>query len=190
MVLRLMACSPRRRIHLATVIGGLRVVRPGRADFASADLTPATGARTTRFCRPRSAFAKASADKARRNLLRKRKQRRSSARRLIAHRLTPALRLSRTPDAAASTASHHTSVTIAIRPSGGRDGGNYKVDLGEARNGIFLRRGLDGANQIERPRKIRFCAHVIWPAQRPRPEKRGAKAVAGPPSRWRDRRPW
>jgi hypothetical protein len=46
---------------------------PGRADFASADLTPATGARTTRLNRPR--------------------QRRSSARRLIAHGPKPALRL-------------------------------------------------------------------------------------------------
>jgi hypothetical protein len=26
--------------------------KPGRADFASANLTPATGARTTRLCRP------------------------------------------------------------------------------------------------------------------------------------------
>src|SRR5882762_5842872 len=38
---------------------------PGWADETSADLTPATGARTTQFCRPL--------------------QRRSSARRLIAH---------------------------------------------------------------------------------------------------------
>jgi hypothetical protein len=60
---------------------------PGRARQTSADLTPATGARTTRFCRPH--------------------QHRSSARRLIAHEaIRPALRPHRAPDAAASTASH------------------------------------------------------------------------------------
>jgi hypothetical protein len=52
MVLRLMACSPRRRILLVTVIGGLAVSpNPVGLTKTSADLTPATGARTTRFCR-------------------------------------------------------------------------------------------------------------------------------------------
>src|ERR1700686_1210760 len=47
MALRLMPRSPRRRIRLVTVIGGLKgLVAPGWADIASADLTPATGART------------------------------------------------------------------------------------------------------------------------------------------------
>jgi hypothetical protein len=50
---------PRRRIRLVTVIGELMVLRgPGRARNTSADLTPATGARTTRFCRPRLVFAR------------------------------------------------------------------------------------------------------------------------------------
>jgi hypothetical protein len=40
-------CHRRRRIWL---------VEPGWADVTSANLTPATGARTTRFCRTRSAF--------------------------------------------------------------------------------------------------------------------------------------
>jgi hypothetical protein len=66
MALRLMARSPRRRILLVTVIGGLKVLsRPVGPAKTSADLTPATGARTTRFCRTL--------------------QRRSSARRPIAH---------------------------------------------------------------------------------------------------------
>jgi hypothetical protein len=44
--------SPRRRIRLVTVVGELAVLRkPGWAFKTSADLTPATGARTTRFCR-------------------------------------------------------------------------------------------------------------------------------------------
>src|SRR5258708_30401305 len=52
MALRLMARSPRRRIRLVTVIGGLAVLsRPVGLTKTSADLTPATGARTTRFCR-------------------------------------------------------------------------------------------------------------------------------------------
>jgi len=50
-----MPCSPRRRIRLATVAGGLAVLRdPVGSIKTSADLTPATGARTTRFCRPRT----------------------------------------------------------------------------------------------------------------------------------------
>jgi hypothetical protein len=36
-----------------------------------------------------------------------------------------------------------TSVTIAIRPSSGRDGGGYRSDLGQERTGIFLQPGLD-----------------------------------------------
>jgi hypothetical protein len=72
------SCHRRRRI---------RLIKPGRADFTSAGLAPATGARTTRLCRPR--------------------WRRSSARLVIAHRsVEPAPRSPRAPDAAASTASH------------------------------------------------------------------------------------
>src|ERR1700682_2043699 len=60
MVLRLMPCSPRRRIRLVTVIGGLKALsRPVGLTKTSADLTPATGARTTRFCRTQQpVFAK------------------------------------------------------------------------------------------------------------------------------------
>jgi hypothetical protein len=51
--------SPRRRIRLVTVIDGLNgLVRPGWACKTSADLTPATGARTTRLHRTRPVFAK------------------------------------------------------------------------------------------------------------------------------------
>ena len=50
--LRLMPCSPRRRIRLVTVVDGfLRSFKPGRAWMITADLAPATGVRTTRFCR-------------------------------------------------------------------------------------------------------------------------------------------
>ena len=53
----------------------------------------------------------------------------------------PAIR--HTPDAAASTASRPASVTIAIRPSVGRDGEGYRSDLGKAGTKIFLQTGLD-----------------------------------------------
>jgi hypothetical protein len=59
MALRLMPRSPRRRIRLVTVIGGLTVLQdPVGPAKTSADLTPATGARTTRFCRTRPVLAK------------------------------------------------------------------------------------------------------------------------------------
>ena len=38
----------------------IKADQPGRADFASVDLAPATGVRTTRFCRPRPPFEKAA----------------------------------------------------------------------------------------------------------------------------------
>jgi hypothetical protein len=69
---------------------------PGWVDIASANLTPATGARTTRFCRTH--------------------QRRSSCALVDRSRETrPATPLR--ADAAASTASPPAFVTIAIRPS-------------------------------------------------------------------------
>src|SRR3954462_8661390 len=43
----------------------------------------------------------------------------------------------------ASIASRPAFVTIAIRPSVGRDGAGYRFDLGKAGRGIFLRKGLD-----------------------------------------------
>src|ERR1700716_1382423 len=69
----------------------------------------------------------------------------------------PALRSRHTPDAAASTASHPASVTIAIRPSGGRNGERSRTDLGQTGMEIFLETGLDRqtseqpVGQIRRP---------------------------------------
>src|SRR5258707_14780911 len=48
---------------------------------------------------------------------------------LTAHGEQSALRSHRTPDAAASTASHPASLTIRIRPSVGRDGDSSRFDL-------------------------------------------------------------
>ena len=87
MVLRLIARSPRRRIPFATVIDELAILsNPVGLAKTSADLAPATGARTTRF--------------------RRTPQRRSSdatSLRSRVQRTRPATMIA--PDAAASTAS-------------------------------------------------------------------------------------
>jgi hypothetical protein len=54
-----------------------------------------------------------------------------------------------------------TSVTIAIRPSEGRDGEGYRGDLGRARSGIFLQMGLDYPNQIDPLEQIRFFKTAV-----------------------------
>jgi hypothetical protein len=95
MALRLMPRSPRRRIRLASVVNGLKVsCAPGWARKTSADLTPATGARTTRFCRTQ--------------------QRRSSGADRSLTEIRPAIPLAR--DAIASTATRPTFVTMANAP--------------------------------------------------------------------------
>src|SRR5260370_13758749 len=42
-----------------------------------------------------------------------------------------------------------TSVTIAKRPSVGRDGAGFRSDLGQARSRIFFETGLDNPNHLE-----------------------------------------
>jgi hypothetical protein len=81
---------------------------------------------------------------------------------LIAHEFKePALRSHRAQNAAASTASRPASVTIASRPSVGRDGEGSRDDLGGAGSGIFLQRGLDCPNQLEKSRQIDLWAHGL-----------------------------
>jgi len=98
-VLRLMPCSPRRRIPLASVAAGLKAKRiPVGLRKTSGGLTPATGARTTRFCRPQQCFRLARGVRSRKHPP-------------CEHLARPAL--PRPPHPAP------TSVTIAIRPSSG-----------------------------------------------------------------------
>ena len=80
MALRLTPRSPRRRIRLVTVTGGLRSCAPGRARIASAGLAPATGARTTRLHRTLKSVIRRRAPK-------------------TAHGVHPALRSLSAPDA-------------------------------------------------------------------------------------------
>src|SRR5450631_3559573 len=86
----------------ATVVRGLTLgLKPGRADPTSANLTPASG-RQDHTTSPYAATSFVSAPFDRSQIL---------------SQTRPASRF--TPDAAASTASHPASVTIAIRPCSG-----------------------------------------------------------------------
>ena len=85
------SCHRRRRIEAHA--------KPGWVRKTSGGLTPATGARTTRFCRPQ-------------------KRRSSGAPASLTGKARPAKTFC-APGAAAATASRLTSVTIAIRPSCG-----------------------------------------------------------------------
>ena len=130
------SCHRRRRIS------GL--ARPGWARNTSADLTPATGARTTRFCRPRTpsprglagqctpvkTFSKAGSAPF---VLR---ARRSLTGNPPCHRVALG--------AAASTASHPNVRDDGQRPSLGTGWRSCSADLGESGSGLFFREGLDG----------------------------------------------
>jgi hypothetical protein len=73
-----------------------------------------------------------------------------------------AVRLKRISSSAlsASTASRPAFVTIAKRPSWGRDGEGYGCDLPQTRTGKFLERGLDRWNQVDWLQQIRRGAQV------------------------------
>ena len=114
--------APRRRIRLVTVIGELMALpRPVGLTKTSADLTPATGARTTRFCRTQPPAPKASTGLV--PVRRSFSEGGFSAVRLAHCRpltgLKPALRSHRAPDAAASTASRPNVRDDGQRPSTG-----------------------------------------------------------------------
>src|SRR4030088_1072033 len=104
MVLRLISCSPRRRIRLVTVVGELTACLSPVGPTCLHQLDTSNGCQDhTALPSATTSFVCAPLDHSR--VFRQ-----------------PALRLHRAPDAAASTASHPASVTIAIRPSGGRNG--------------------------------------------------------------------
>jgi hypothetical protein len=71
-----------------------------------------------------------------------------------------------------------TFVTIAKRPSVAPDGYGYRFDLGESGKDLFLRARLDGPNQLDLAQEIRFYAHGISPASRPRRSRRRPKLIA------------
>ena len=139
MALRLMPRSPRRRIRLVTVAAGLMArSKPGWVDVASASLTPATGARTTRFCRTH--------------------QHRSSCARCSLTVRPPCKHASR-PTLPRPPHPVPTFVTMANAPLVGQDGGNYSSDLPDGESGIFL--PLDRANRLEVVAENRAAAQSI-----------------------------
>src|SRR5256884_8810588 len=117
---------------------------PVELDFASASLTPATGARTTRLCRPL--------------------KRRSSCTLADRSRGSSRPATACAPDALASTASRPAFVTIANRPSVGRDSERSRSDLRQTRRKIFLQKGLDrhfGKHEVICPSgRIRLFARL------------------------------
>jgi hypothetical protein len=129
MALRLMPRSPRRRIRLVTVVSGLKVLRnPVGLTKTSADLTPATGARTTRFCRTRL--------------------RRSSCAPWLAHGKPPCEHLR------ARRCRVHR-IPSRVRDDGQRPscrermGQAGSADLPDGKSEIFFRGGLDRANHVD-----------------------------------------
>jgi hypothetical protein len=114
-----------------------RPIRHPDLDKPALPLTPATGARTTRLHRPR--------------------KRRSSALCLAAHgHKVPALQ-TKTPrlTLSASTASRPASVTIANRPSGGRD------DAENLPVSTRLSSANFGISEIFFARAVRCCTHTV-----------------------------
>jgi hypothetical protein len=158
-----MARSPRRRIHFVTVAGGLKVLpSPVGLTKTSADLTPATGARTTRFCRPRPVFAKRlrrhvhvrrSIDEAGSSAVRLRAGRSLTDRSLPCDSFARPM-LPRPPHPIP------TFVTMANAPLSRRDGGSYGFDLGPVERQLILEIGLDGWNRIDLVQEIRRGAQV------------------------------
>ena len=109
----------------------------------SISLTPATGARTTRFCRPQlpSQGAPTGLMCCRPKFPARAFKRRSSAR---CHRSRKtALRSPHAPDAAASTATCPNVRDDGRRPSGGTGWREFSFDLPDGLSGIFLRNRLD-----------------------------------------------
>jgi hypothetical protein len=139
---------------------------PGWADLTSANLTPASGRQdhTTSpsaapvyakgfaglKCQSAEALAKAEASLVRVPL--------------IAHRPKPALQPRCAQNAAASTASRPASVTIAIRPSVGRDGRTPRDVSTKQGSEKFFESGLDSqitrqpVGQISRPVRMALRA--------------------------------
>jgi hypothetical protein len=127
----------------------------------SADLAPATGARTTRFCRTQPpVFAK--------------RLRRALASfvwcALIAHGRT-ALRPQARPTLPRPPHPAPTFVTMANAPLRRTGRAAYSFDLPDGRSGIFLQPGLDRANHVDPAQEIRRLAHMLLVA---------SNAVSGP----------
>jgi hypothetical protein len=143
--------SCHRRLRIDGLAG------PGRACKTSADLTPATAARTTRLHRPQ--------------------QHRSSARRRSLTGWSPPCHHVSRPTLARPPHPAPTSVTMANAPLSGRDGEVSRTDLGQQRSRIFFRMGLDSSVDKLPVGQITGGIH---PALHPEIEGAAAEAL----SRW------
>jgi hypothetical protein len=124
MVLRLISCSPRRRIRLVTVIRGLKACR------SPVGLARLREFNTSNGCQNHTALPSAFV--------------RLRAIRQLTGLVDPPCHPLTSPDAIASTASRPAFVTTRDPPLlSERDGDGYRSDLGQPRTEIFLRRGLD-----------------------------------------------
>ena len=147
MALRLMPCSPWRRIPLASIAAGL-MARPIRSDrFRHRQLDTSHG------CQNHTVLPYATASYVLRDVSRSRVAPPCSH--------LPRRRL-------ASTASRLAFVTIAIRPSVETGQREIATDLGREGSRLFLPRRLDDPNHIESARQIRFFAQRLF--------RRGARA--------------
>jgi hypothetical protein len=127
-------CHRRRRMYGSSA--------PGRADLPSANLTPASG-RQDHTTSPYAAIVTRPRAVDRSQIFR------------------PALRSPCAQNAAASTASRPAFVTMANAPLVGWDAKSSRCDLGCAKTEIFLQRGLDCPNQIEKSRQIALYAPAL-----------------------------
>jgi hypothetical protein len=140
MVLRLMPRSPRRRIRLVTVAGGLNgdQARLGRYRLRRLD--------TSNGCQDHTVLPSASIAVRLRAVGRSRETR-------------PATTITR-PTLPRPPHPAPTFVTMANAPLSGRDGGGSRIDLGLAETRIFFRKGLDHPTRLERIEEItapRLC---------------------------------
>src|SRR5437879_3854514 len=157
MVLRLMPCSPRRRIRLVTVVSGLAVLRkPGRACKNLRRLDTSNG------CQDHTVLP--SATRLRQEASPAVHTRRSIRETGVAAP-SSACRRSLTGNPPCDSVSRltlprpphpiPTFVTMANAPREERDGRISRPDLGQMKTGIFSRQGLDRANHIELAQEIR-----------------------------------
>jgi hypothetical protein len=178
MALRLMPRSPRRRIPLVTVIDGLAALsRPVGLTKTSADLTPATGARTTRFCRTQPPAPKASTGLV--PVRRSFSEGGFSAVRLARCRpltgLNPPCDPIARPTLPRPPHPIPTFVTMANAPREERDGGISSPDLGPAKTGIFSRRGWTGQITLNRLNKFARPDSQILPISARNRRRMGAR---------------
>src|SRR5882757_8399420 len=120
--------------------------KPGWADSNSANLTPASG-RQDHTTSPYAATSFVSSPFDRSQAFRQ-----------------PALQPRCAPDAAASTASLPASVTIAIRPSVGRDGDSSRSDLGQREQVFFGKSERKDSTTLSTNRPTGKSPHVHKPS--------------------------